>query len=64
MRKKRRRKKLTKMKRFRSLISGATASAMNMISRDLKTEIDADELEAMGKGVEEHEEGGDDHGEE
>lgn len=55
---------MTKMKRLKSLISGAKASAMNMINRDLKTEIDANELEAMGKGIEEHEEGGEKHGEE
>ena len=55
---------MTEMKKLKNLISGATASAMNMINRDLKTEIDADELDSMGKGIEEHEEGGEEHGEE
>ena len=49
---------MKKMKRLKSLISGATATAMTAINRDLTSEIDADELEAMGKGSEENEEGG------
>lgn len=55
---------MTKIQKIKSALSGTAAMAMTRVNGDLGHEIHADELEAMGKGIEEHEEGGDDHGEE
>lgn len=49
------------LKTVKSVMSGAAAAALSQIKQDLKSEIGADELEAMGSGAEENEEGGDEH---
>jgi len=46
---------------IKGALSGAAAAALSQIKQDLKCEIGADELEAMGSGAEENEEGGDKH---
>lgn len=55
---------MTKIQKIKSALSGVAAMAMTRVNGDLGQEIHADELETMGKGIEEHEEGGGEHGEE
>ena len=55
---------MTKIQKIKSALSGAAAMAMTRVNGDLGHEIHADELEAMGKGIEGYEEGGGEHGEE
>ena len=49
------------LKTVKSAMSGAAAAALSQIKQDLESEIGTDELEAMGKGIAEDEEGGDEH---
>ena len=42
---------------IKGALSGAAAAALSQIKQDLKSEIGTDELEAMGSGAEENEEG-------
>lgn len=48
------------LKLIKEAVSGATAAAISQVRQDLKSEIGADELSAMGKGAEEKEEERDD----
>lgn len=55
---------MTKLQKIKSALSGVTAMAMTRVNGDLGQETHEDELKAMGKGIEEHEEGGEENGEE
>lgn len=46
---------------IKGALSGAAAAALSQIKQDLESEIGTDELEAMGKGIAEDEEGGDEN---
>ena len=46
------------LKLIKEAVAGAAAAALSQVRQDLKSEIGADELSAMGKG---QEEGGEKH---
>ena len=48
------------LKLIKEAVAGAAAAALSQVRQDLKSEIGADELSAMGKGTEAEEEERDD----